>query len=308
MQALRSAPDKLCELRGLAVEICAETGRLRGVLPRTSRKALWPLEDRANERSYGQFMSPKKLARRNRTPALQRLVWLALLLLLGSQAATAQLDSSWNGYVSVANNYRDYGLSQLESGVAVRAAVGYRHSTGFFVGASAANVDYAIDNRRETGRDRRVDTYVGYSWDETDWTVNAAIGRYLYPGDRVDYDYTQLRIDTSYRDRYFASLHYTDELLGRWGKSFNAEFGGRMPLPRDLDLSALIGHVDADDLRGTRYSYWNVGVSKVVQRFALDLRYHDTNLSSDSFLGSPHGDELVLSLSYSLKGDSDRRR
>ena len=48
------------------------------------------------------------------------------------------------------------------------------------------------------------------------------------------------------------------------------------------------------------YTYGNVGVSKVMRRLALDLRYFEASGEWASVLGDPKGDAWVLSVSYGV--------
>ena len=42
-------------------------------------------------------------------------------------------------------------------------------------------------------------------------------------------------------------------------------------------LGAGIGHYDVSDLTGEGYRFWQIGLTRSLRRFDLDLRYHDTS-------------------------------
>ena len=47
--------------------------------------------------------------------------------------------------------------------------------------------------------------------------------------------------------------------------------------------------------------HWNIGVSKLIGRMALDLRYYDGDYSWRNYLGDPDAERYVLSASYALR-------
>jgi uncharacterized protein (TIGR02001 family) len=206
-----------------------------------------------------------------------------------------------SAYVTVANDYRQRGLSQLDSGVSWQLGVDYEHESGFFVGGLAANVEYAVEETWPEQRDYVVDYYAGYAWGRRDWRFNIALGRYAYPDMSPDYDYNELTFSTTFRKRFSYAAGYTNRLYSRSYSAWYHELGFAQPLRFDLELSAALGQFNAD-LPGYDFDYthWNVGLSKVVRRFALDLRFFETTEAAPSILGNPDGDAWVLSVSYGV--------
>jgi hypothetical protein len=78
------------------------------------------------------------------------------------------------------------------------------------------------------------------------------------------------------------------------------------PLPWDLELSAALGQVRTDLVAYGDYTHWNIGISKVLKRAGLDLRFHESSLDRVSYLGNPGGDHWVLSVSYGFAPGSRR--
>jgi hypothetical protein len=85
----------------------------------------------------------------------------------------------------------------------------------------------------------------------------------------------------------------------------NQELSLAVPLRGDFELGFTAGRFAVD---GTRvdYSHWNVGVSKLVRRVAIDLRYYGTGLDRIGYLGDPTASHYVLSVSYALHGKRGR--
>jgi hypothetical protein len=116
-----------------------------------------------------------------------------------------------------------------------------------------------------------------------------------------DYDYNELTFSTTFRSRFSYTAGYTDRLYSRPYSAWHHELGLAQPLRFDLELSAALGQFDADvPGYGVEYTHWNIGLSKVIRRFALDLRFFETTAEAASILGDPAGDAWVLSVSYGL--------
>lgn len=227
------------------------------------------------------------------------MLWaLGIVLAVMPDISNAQVSSTLNVHLTLANDYRSYGLSQIASGNAYQAGIDFQHHTGFFAGLETNNVDYAADRFRDSQRDRQLDAYAGYSWNPSRWLVNAALRRYSYPDSTIEYDYSEAALSAVFRDRVFMSVSYTDNLLARWSNGVAYEAGLAWPLPQGIELSASVGRFRADDFIEPRFTHWNVGISKVYKRFSLDLRHHDDSVSRTTPLGNANGPRWVLSASY----------
>jgi uncharacterized protein (TIGR02001 family) len=203
-------------------------------------------------------------------------------------------------YVTVANDYRQRGLSQLDSGVSWQFGVDYEHTSGFFAGGLAANVEYVVEETLPEQRNYLVDYYAGYAWGRRDWRFNVALGRYAYPDASIDYDYKELTFSTTFRKRFSYAAGYTDRFYSRPYSAWYHELGFAQPLRFDLELSVALGYFNADIPGYENYTHWNIGLSRVVRRVGLDLRFFETSAETASFLGDPAGDAWVLSVSYGL--------
>lgn len=228
--------------------------------------------------------------------------------MVGLASATAAVSGAFaqdrapgvTAYVTVANDYRQRGLSQLDSGVSWQFGVDYEHTSGFFAGGLAANVEYVVEETFPEQRNYFVDYYAGYAWGRRDWRFNVALGRYVFPDASVDYDYNEVTFSTTFRKRFSYVAGYTDRLYSRPYSAWYHELGFAQPLRFDLELSAALGRFNADIPAYRNYTHWNVGLSKVIRRVALDLRFFETTAERASLLGDPAGDAWVLSVSYGV--------
>ncbi len=205
--------------------------------------------------------------------------------------------SELNGYVTVSSGYWRHGLAQTD-GASVQLGIDYQHYTGFFAYARAINVDYP---QSYAGQSRDVETsaYVGYHKRHPRWSWTTSLGRYLYPG-TDGYDYGEISASVGFRDRVFYTVSYNDEYYSSGASALNQELSVTFPLPRNIEVGGAIGYFDMSD-GAAEIEHWNLGVSKLVGRIALDLRYYDSDYSWRNYLGDPDADRYVLSASYALR-------
>jgi uncharacterized protein (TIGR02001 family) len=104
------------------------------------------------------------------------------------------------------------------------------------------------------------------------------------------------------------SIAYASDYFGVLGEVFSYEAGVSQALPKvgmfSPTLSAAYGYVDFQD-NGLSYAYWNVGVTVgFMERWSLDLRYHDTDGEGLAFIGNAIGgladERFVATLKYSF--------
>lgn len=226
-----------------------------------------------------------------------------LLCALGAAAAPAAAQpqtSQINAYLTVATDARARGLSQLDGDTAVRVGLDYEHARGFFAGGVVGNVSYAIDAGRARPREELLELYTGYLWRGAEWGFTGSVGHYDYPDTAFDYDYTELAAVVDFRDRYFYRVAYTDDLLSLGYRALGHELGVSIALPADFELGASLGRLDARD-DPLEYTHYNIGVSRLVGRFGLDLRRYGTSREVVGYLGSSAAEQWVFSLSYAIR-------
>ena len=226
----------------------------------------------------------------------------ALLLVLACDSAESQLPrSNLRLSLLLASDYRHNGLSQTDGDGAARFALDYARAGGWFAGGYLANVEFAAEQNFRKPRDLEVNVYGGYEWRRADWSANVQLARYIYPDISVDYDYSEASANVGFRDRWFLELGASDDYLGVFGTSYRYRGGLALPLAAGLELGVNAGEFRATEVFHTRYGFWDAGLSRVVGRFALDLRYHDNSYYGASIYGSTGSDERwVLSATLAL--------
>lgn len=233
-----------------------------------------------------------------------------LAALAGAPPASAQSETgTLHGSVSLSSEYILNGLSQTYDEPSVRVALDFEHQSGFFAGGVLANVGYLAEAPFETPRDTQASLYAGFLWRRNQWMTNLTASTYRYPGIQRSYDYTQAAASVSFRDRYFFAVSRSNDYLSIYDSVELYRAGIAMPLPRNLEFGINAGRFRADGFFGTSYSFWDVGVSRPMGRFALDLRYHDNTYRRYSLFGNDASDLWVLSMTYVfLPLNANRRR
>lgn len=237
-------------------------------------------------------------------PARTAPILVATAALAASVAASAQdAGPSVNGYITLGNGYWSHGLSQND-GASVQLGVDYQHQSGFFTGAWAANVEFAVEYSHDQPREIVADVYAGLHRRRGDWSWTVMLGRYVYPDTAIPYDYTDFSGTIGFRDRLFYTASYSNDFYALDRESLNQELAFALPLPRDIEIGATLGRFAVS---GTNvdYTHWNLGVSKLVRRVVLDLRYYDSGYGWVGYLGDPQA-QYVLTLSYALRGKRSR--
>lgn len=223
-----------------------------------------------------------------------------LLVALFAVAGGAHAQSSaagLRGYVTLASGYWKHGLAQRD-GSALTLAVDYEHHTGWFAYGRATNVDYVAYGDT---RDVETSAYAGFHRRRLGWSWTASVGRYFYPGTGGAYDYDEVSFGVGLRDRVFYSASVSDDYYGWPSRALAQEISIAFPLRGNFEVGAALGSFDLAD-SGVDFTHWNVGISRLVGRFAVDLRRYETNHEYGGWLGNPYAERYVVSASYALRG------
>jgi uncharacterized protein (TIGR02001 family) len=222
-----------------------------------------------------------------------------MLAALGCAAAARAQDSApLGGYVTLGSGYWSRGFSQND-GATLQVGLDYEHHGGFFAGGRAMNVDYAVDYSYERPREIEVGVYAGFHRRREAWSWTVTLARYLYPDAAGSYDYDDVSAAFGFRDRVFYTASYSSDFYGRSRSALNQEVMGVVPLHGDVELTAAVGRFTVRN--GIEHTHWNAGVSKLVKRLAVDVRYYDGGYGRRSVLGDTEASHFVVTLSYALR-------
>lgn len=192
---------------------------------------------------------------------------IAIGLILASAAANADVTAT----VTATSDYDFRGITQTAQDPALQGSVDYSHSSGFYAGAWASNVDFGdcCDENVE------VDVYAGFRGGEAvTWDVGAIY--YTYPGaDSINYPEIYAGIGYKWVS---GKVWYSNDFGNGDESAFYYEGNFAVPLPANFAASAHVGYSDGnywDRYYGGGYMDWNVGVTYALGHFTLGLKYVD---------------------------------
>jgi len=212
---------------------------------------------------------------------------------------------STSASVALSSDYVWRGVSQTQRDAAISGSFDYSHASGLYAGVWASNVDEFVDGDKAN---LEIDTYAGYSSELGDTGIGYDIGwlRYIYPGIAagLDYDWNEYHLALSYS--YFsASVNYTNEVYGDGGdNAVYYTFGGAYEFENGVAIDANIGAYDYSDeatYGDDAHVDWNIGVSKELAGFGLDVRYFGSDSDLEAYVGSSDpSDSVVFTISKSM--------
>ena len=216
----------------------------------------------------------------------------ALILMLPGAAA-----SEFSGLATLTSEYIYRGLKMSAGDPAFQLGLDYEHDTGFFIGVWASTIDIQTVMG---SRDTELDYYAGFHYAaESPVTASVTLLRYSYPGQTGlhSYDYNEVLVGATWRERYSIELGYASSLYGLDRIARHWELRSEWPVAGAWVISAALGDNDMSDAGVSRYLHWDVGASARFSRLTFDLRWHD-NEQPDGFAAQASANsQLVLSIS-----------
>lgn len=218
----------------------------------------------------------------------------ALAVILSTAAlpvlAQDEGDAAWSfgGEVVAASDYVWRGVSQTMEDPALQLEAALEHSSGFYVGAFASNVDFGDPH---DGIDYELETYVGWSGALGEATeLDVFVSRIAYPGHNgadYDIDYTEVQATLTFAEQYHVGVAYSPDIFNLGGRGLYYYAGAAFPLGGSgFTLGAQLGHYELDAAAGDSYSDWLVSLDRDFGPINARLQYSDTSsygeLLSDS--------------------------
>lgn len=193
--------------------------------------------------------------------------------------AQADEDAGWwyGGSLAATSDYVFRGVSQTDEGPAIQASVDIGHSSGFYAGIWASNVDFDAPD----GIDIELNFYVGWTFEfEDESEVDLQLVRYQYPGANPGYgiNYNELIAAYSFLDYYTATVAYSNDFLNSGESAFYYHAGAEFPLGvGELNLTLGAGFNDISALAGSDYWDYQLGISRSFGMINADLSYFNTS-------------------------------
>ena len=227
-----------------------------------------------------------------------QLLGAMVLTIVGGPVCTMTAAASeFSGVATLTTEYIYRGLEMSDGDPALQLGLDYLHDTGLFVGVWASTIDI----RSAMGeRDTELDYYGGFHYAaESPFTATITVLRYSYPGQTGmhSYDYTEVLVGATWRERYSIELGYTSDLYGLDRIARHWELRSEWPVANAWVIGAALGGNDMSDAGVSHYLHWDVGASARFSRLTFDLRWYD-NEQPDGFAALSSADsQLVLSIS-----------
>lgn len=209
---------------------------------------------------------------------------------------------AFTGYVQLTNDYIFRGISQNRRDVAVQGGLDFSYGM-FYAGTflSDVNFDSTAPGTVLLKASEEVDLYAGIKPKVGDITFDLGFITYNYLGKDVNhslgtYDpfYLELKAAASVtvlKDVALSgTLYYSPDYGGEMGPALTVEGTVSKPIAKvggvDWSASGTVGAVNFSDAsaHGTAnndYVYGNLGVTGTIGMLSLDLRWWDTNLSTN---------------------------
>lgn len=195
----------------------------------------------------------------------------ALPFLLCAVVLTATAADRIGGSLGVTSDYRLQGLSLSAGKAAAQAELHFHIPTedrgGWYAGVWASTVRLA----NQSSSSGQIGAFLGRQFElGPDWLGSVSLSHYAHPWDTLlkHYDYDELTVGASFRDRLKFTLAYSPDtdLYSHYGfienrRSLAYELAGTVPVGGAFGASAGVGFRDVSDFFNTGYWYGSAGLS-----------------------------------------------
>lgn len=220
------------------------------------------------------------------------LLGAAASLALGGAAFAQDDDFSMSFNAGVASDYIFRGVSQTDG---PQGFGGVDIANGpLYAGAWVSNVDFGDDT------DAEYDLYVGVKPELGPVTFDLAGIYYGYVDEPTgsDYEYGEFKVAASMPFGPVTAgtaWYYSPDFFGGTGEAVYGEVNGSWAINDKWSIGGAVGKQTIDD--ADDYTTWNFGVGWApLDKLALDLRYHDSDLDCATYCG----EKVVLTLKTTL--------
>lgn len=217
---------------------------------------------------------------------------------------------SYSVNAAVTTDYIFRGISQSSNNPAVSAGLDATYGL-FYAGFWGSSIDF--DDEDAAGAE--FDVWVGIKPVLGPVTFDFAVLGYLYPGAREDvigvdsHDYLELKagasltpftnatlaVNSYYSPDFFGDIDEAFAVEGSAGYTFSAI--GRFTPSISGAVGYQVGDLNVPTTAEDDYVYWNIGLGVAFDKFTLDVRYWDTDISDSDgniFSAEQFADERVV--------------
>jgi uncharacterized protein (TIGR02001 family) len=218
--------------------------------------------------------------------------------------------SEWgvSGNVGLYSDYVFRGYTQTINEPALQGGFDLEHSSGFYAGVWASNVDWTVEGGSMEENSMEIDVYAGFSGSFGDSGASWDVGilQFLYPGkdttpsSGMEADATELYASIGYDFGAFSAALTNYHVISNDAWAFGdmdgenyTHLGIDVPVGDALTLSASVGHQTIGD---SKYDYtdWKINAEYALNdTYAVGAFYTDTDQSDDwTVNGTALGDDV----------------
>ena len=227
----------------------------------------------------------------------RRIALCGIVFCSGLFCPPAAAASDLTGIVSLTSEYIYRGLNQSDGDPAIQFGLDYAFDSGMFVGAWTSTIDI---RGATSERDIELDYYLGYHYEsKAQLAATLTVLHYTYPGQigARSYDYDEVLLMASWRERYSIEFGYTNNYYGLDRITRHWELRSDWSVANVWVISAALGRNDLSSVGISRYLHWDVGASARFSRVVLDLRWYDNEPVRGFAASLAAGPQLVVSIS-----------
>lgn len=224
--------------------------------------------------------------------------------LMASSAAMAELSMN----VGVTNNYMWRGVSQTTEDAAIQGGIDYAHSSGFYVGTWASNIDWTGTPGYE------IDGYLGFGKEfAKDWSFDVGYVYYAYPIDssNVEADFGELYGSVSWKGLTFFQAIQTNMAADAEdadgndikNKAYYSELGYTIEYFGDMSTTLKGGYYYGDLIKdgyGKEYMNYYVDVAKSTDYGDISLALIMNDLDEEDLGAGIDDPRIVVSYGVSF--------
>lgn len=220
----------------------------------------------------------------------------ALAGLLGIGSAQAQVQVS--GSAALTSDYVWRGSSQSDGDPAVQAGAKVSIPSGWYASVWGSNVSFKPDN----GARSEFDLVAGWSGAlAPDWTLDANLTRYMYPGTGRALDWTELNTTVTWKQRAWLQVAHSSDALAGGHRGTYAQLGVRVLLHERFRLEAAVGQYWLATAQGPDYLHGQLSaIASLTQAWELRATVHDTDSAAKRLFPGNAGGRWELALQGSF--------
>ena len=235
-------------------------------------------------------------------------------MLISHLAIAEDSPHEFSANVALATDYMYRGGSQTDEQPAISGGFDYAHSSGFYAGVWASNVDFQDIGLPSSNIE--IDYYGGVAGEFSNgvsWDIGGLYYHYAgtkdaeevaFGGDAdfaeangtLGYTFSNVQLEPAV-EVFFA---WSPDYFGEIGDSYYTAVDLGLSLPYGISLAGQVGFQEFDRAGVTDYSHYSVGLSKDVAIFTLDVTWYDSIDDADTFWGAGFEEAIVFTVSSSF--------